>query len=214
MKVEVKSKRLKKQIAEHLRPDDLEQGLLAMVGEPDLVRDCLDRFTGGAIELGCRLVAAGAEALMVASPLSGAGHLSRRLYREWVVPWEKECLGRLQAQTGVPVYTGVSGLFADRLDLLLETGTAGLAGAIVPPTGDLDLARELGFLAGRAFLMGGIDAPGFLLQGSRALVKQRLAELATLPRKGFVLAPCSPIPAGVPEENLDLLRARNCPVDE
>jgi len=182
-----------------------EGGLLALVGEPARAGEMLGRFTAAAVEVGRGLVGAGARALLLASPESGAAHISRRLYREWVLPWEKECIARLAAATGIPVYTWLPGPAADRLDLLLATGTAGLAGAAAPPAGDLDLARDRAFLAERgAFLMGGIDPERHLLRRSPVALGRTLAELAALPRRGFILAPCRPIPAGVPAENLAL----------
>ena len=66
---------------------------------------------------------AGADAVLISSAFAGAPFLSRGMYEELVVPYERRVAEAIRAE-GVPVYTHTCGRIGDRLDLMLETGPA------------------------------------------------------------------------------------------
>jgi uroporphyrinogen decarboxylase len=186
---------------------DYTSGFMALVDAPDKVRDCLDRFTQGAIELACGQVEAGAHAVLISSAFAGAGLISRDHYATFVLPYERQVIEGIHARCEVPVYTHTCGAIGDRLDLMEATGTQGIDTLDPPPLGTIDLADAKRLTAGRLFIKGNLDPVHTLLFGSTADVRAAARERIRIagPGGGYILSSaCSVSPAAPPENILVL----------
>jgi hypothetical protein len=138
---------------------DHADALMALVEEPARVQACLARLAEGAIALAGGQAAAGVDALLMSSAFAGAGFISRRQYRAFVLPFERAVIeGIRRAWPDLPIYTHTCGAIGDRLDLLEETGTDGVDTLDPPPLGTVDLADAKQRLGGRLFIKGNRDA--------------------------------------------------------
>ena len=184
-----------------------EAALLAILDDPEKVKACLKRLTAGAIDLGRKQVACGADAVLISSAFAGAGFISRDHYKMFVLPYEKEVIAGIKAAAAIPVYTHTCGRIADRLALMLETGTDGIDTLDPPPLGTVDLAEAKALLGGKAFIKGNIDPVNTLLQGTRddivADVKKRLR--IGKPGGGYILSSACSVAPHTPPENIAIL---------
>lgn len=187
------------------------EALVALVEHPEKVQACLGRLADGAVALGLGQAAAGIDALLISSAFAGAGLISRRQYRAFVLPFERAVVdGLRRARPGLPIYTHTCGAIGDRLDLMEATGTDGIDTLDPPPLGTADLADAKRRLGGRLFIKGNLDPVGTLLRGSAeacfAAARGRLA--AAKAGGGYVLSTaCSVAPHTPPENVLQLRRA-------
>lgn len=190
---------------------DHAEALMALVEDPTRVQDCLARLAAGAVALGVGQAAAGVDALLISSAFAGAGFISRRQYRAFVLPFERAVVdGVRRAWPDLPIYTHTCGAIGDRLDLMEETGTDGIDTLDPPPLGTVHLADAKRRLAGRLFIKGNLDPVGTLLRGdeaaSHAASAERLA--AGKPGGGYILSSaCSVAPHTPPANILQLRRA-------
>ncbi len=188
-----------------------EEGLLALADDPGKARACLARLAAGAADLAARQAALGPDALLISSAFAGGGFISRKHYREFVLPYERKLIEEVRRRfPELPIYTHTCGKIGDRLDLLLETGTSGVDTLDPPPLGTVDLAEAKRVLGGRAFIKGNMDPVNTLLRGDpesvRADARVRLA--AAMPGGGYILSSaCSVAPATPPENLLVLAEA-------
>jgi uroporphyrinogen-III decarboxylase len=184
---------------------------MALVEDPAKVTACLARLAEGAIALGRGQAAAGVDALLISSAFAGAGFISRRQYRTFVLPFERAVVeGVKQAYPDLPVYTHTCGAIGDRLDLMEETGTDGIDTLDPPPLGTVDLASAKARLGQRLFIKGNLDPVATLLNGGAELcftaALQRIA--AAKAGGGYILASaCSVAPHTPPDNILQLRRA-------
>ena len=190
---------------------DHAEALMALVEHPAKVQACLARLADGAVAAGLGQAAAGIDALLISSAFAGAGFLSRRQYREFVLPFERAVVeGVRRAWPDLPIYTHTCGAIGDRLDLMEATGTDGIDTLDPPPLGTVELADAKLALAGRLFIKGNLDPVGTLLRGSAeqccAAARERLA--TAKPGGGYILSTaCSVAPHTPPENVLQLRKA-------
>ena len=190
---------------------DHADALMALVEDPGKVAASLARLAEGAAALGRGQAAAGVDALLISSAFAGAGFISRRQYRTFVLPFERAVVeGVKQAYPDLPVYTHTCGAIGDRLDLMEETGTDGIDTLDPPPLGTVDLADAKQRLGQRLFIKGNLDPVATLLNGSAdacfAAALERIA--AAKAEGGYILSSaCSVAPHTPPENILQLRRA-------
>jgi uroporphyrinogen-III decarboxylase len=194
------------QLAEAL---GLEEWLVALRAEPDAARDALFSLCEGTVEWMAQQVAAGADAVLVSSAYAGAGLISARDYRAFVLPCEARVITGFKARCpGTPVYTHTCGAIGDRLELLAETGTDGIDTLDPPPLGDVSLADAKRRVGDRLFLKGNVDPVGTVLRGTpetvRADARRRLAIAAE--GGGYVLSTACSVPPAAPPANVRALR--------
>jgi uroporphyrinogen-III decarboxylase len=184
---------------------------MALVEDPAKVAACLARLALGAAELGRGQAAAGVDALLISSAFAGAGFISRRQYRTFVLPFERAVVeGVKQAYPDLPVYTHTCGAIGDRLDLMEETGTGGIDTLDPPPLGTVDLADAKARLGRRLFIKGNLDPVATLLEGSAdSCFEAALGRIAAAKAGGgYILSSaCSVAPHTPPENILPLARA-------
>ena len=190
---------------------DHADALMALVEAPARVTACLARLAEGASALGRGQAAAGIDALLISSAFAGAGFISRRQYRTFVLPFERAVVeGVKQAYPELPVYTHTCGAIGDRLDLMEETGTDGIDTLDPRPLGTVDLADAKTRLGQRLFIKGNLDPVATLLNGSAdsclTAALERIA--AAKPHGGYILSSaCSVAPHTPPENILQLRKA-------
>ena len=190
---------------------DHADALMALVEDPAKVAACLARLADGAVALGRGQAAAGVDALLISSAFAGAGFISRRQYRTFVLPFERTVVeGVKQAYPDLPVYTHTCGAIGDRLDLIVDTGTDGIDTLDPPPLGTVELADAKQRLGGRVFIKGNLDPVATLLNGSAdscfAAALGRIADAKA--QGGYILSSaCSVAPHTPPENIMQLARA-------
>jgi uroporphyrinogen-III decarboxylase len=188
----------------------LEDALVALRRQPDLVKAFLAARCDATVELMAGHVAAGADAVLVSSAYAGAGFISARHYREFVLPFEArviEGFGACCPKT--PVYTHTCGAIGDRLELLAETGTSGIDTLDPPPLGDVLLADAKRRVGGRVFLKGNVDPVGVVLLGTPDAVREEAERCleAAAEGGGYILSTACSVPPSAPPANVAVLRA-------
>ncbi len=187
---------------------DYQNALMALLDDPEKVHAVLARLTLGAEDLAKRHIAAGADAILISSAFAGAGFISRATYESFVLPYEKQLIDAVRAaHPEIPLYTHTCGAIGDRLDLMLQTGTAGIDTLDPPPLGTVELADAVERLQGKAFIKGNIDPVHTLLRGDeetlREAVLQRLEVAA--PGGGYILSSACSVAPGVRPEMLEYM---------
>lgn len=187
------------------------EGMLALVDDPKKVVACLQRLEAGTIALACGHFEAGADAVLISSAYAGGGFISRRHYERFVLPYEHALVDALAARfPRRPVYTHTCGAIADRLDLMVQTGTGGIDTLDPPPLGTVDLADAKARLGPRVFIKGNMDPVNTILRGTPDQcyrdARERIAIAA--PGGGYILSTACSVPPHAPPENiLQLCRA-------
>lgn len=183
---------------------DYTDALLGLVDDPGRVKACLDRLADGAVELGRGQAAAGADAILISSAFAGAGFISPRHYREFVLPYERKVIDGIRSSCDIPIYTHTCGAIGDRLELMAETGTHGIDTLDPPPLGTVDLADARARTRGRLFLKGNIDPVNTVLLGTPDDVRAAAQERVRLagPGGGYILSTACSVPPGAPPENI------------
>jgi uroporphyrinogen-III decarboxylase len=183
----------------------VDEALVALKDDPSRVKSCLDALCAGTVELMTGCVAAGADAVLISSAYAGGAILSPRQYREFVLPFEARVVSGFKARCpGTPVYTHTCGAIGDRLELLEETGTAGIDTLDPPPLGDVDLAEAKRRVGDRLFLKGNVDPVGTMLLGTPGAVRADAARRIAIgaPGGGYVLSTACSVPPGAPPDNV------------
>lgn len=186
----------------------LEYGLMALMDDPEKAKKIMDRLNKNVILYAREQCKRNIDALKLSSPFAGAGFLSRDMYREFVLPYEKAVITAVHEEFGIPCYIHTCGAIGDRLDLMMETGTDGIECLDPPPLGTVDLEQASGILGDKIFIKGNLDSVNEL---SGTAVKQvfetacgRLRIGKKHPR-GYILSTACSIAPDVPPENISAL---------
>jgi hypothetical protein len=180
-----------------------EYALMAIMDDPQKAKQCLERLTLGAIDLGKRQAAEGVDAVLISSAFAGAGLISRGQYKEFVLPYEKKIVEGIQKEFDVPVYTHTCGSIGDRLDLMMETGINGIDTLDPPPLGTVKLDEAKIILSGKVFIKGNIDPVNTLLNSDKTGIEKDVESRINIgkPSGGFILSTaCSVAPHTQPEK--------------
>lgn len=184
------------------------EGMLALVDDPGKVVACLQRLEASTIELARGHFNAGADAVLISSAYAGGGFISRRHYERFVLPYEHTIVDALAAEFhGRPVYTHTCGAIADRLDLMVRTGTRGIDTLDPPPLGTVDLADAKARLGGRVFIKGNIDPVNTILRGTPDQCYRDARERIAVAGQGggYILSSACSVPPHAPPENIEQL---------
>jgi hypothetical protein len=183
-----------------------ERALMYLIDEPDRCRAILAAYAQGAADLGVRQARRGVDAVLISSAFAGGGFISPGQYRQFVLPYEAQLVGRIQ-QEDVPVYTHTCGRLGDRLELMAETGIDGIDTLDPPPLGSVDLEDAKRRVGDRVFFKGNIDPVGTLLTKTRAEVREdALWRLKIGSRRGgYILSSACSVSPRVPPDNLSVL---------
>ena len=184
-----------------------EEGLMALLTDPEKCHALLARFAAGASALATLQASRGVDAVLISSAFAGGGFISKAMYEGFVLPYERQVVEAIHA-AGVKAYTHTCGAIGDRLELMQATGIDGIDTMDPPPLGDTDLADAKRRVGDRLFLKGNLDSVNVLLRGSveecRQSARDRLR--AAKAGGGYILSSACSVAPRVPPENLLALR--------
>lgn len=138
-----------------------ENALMSLLTDPDRAHVILDYLSGVSVSHASAVGSHGVDAVLISSAFAGGPFLSRDMYKEFVLPYERKVTDAVK-KTGTIVYTHTCGSIGDRLDLMVETGTMGIDTLDPPPLGNTELAAALEELDGRVFVKGNMNAVKFM----------------------------------------------------
>jgi len=183
-----------------------EQALTGLVSDPGKAHAVLDRLTEGTIAWALGLLDHGADGLDHSSAFVGAPFLSRRMYQEFVIPYERRVSEAVKARGGV-IYTHTCGRIADRLDLMEQTGTLGIDTLDPPPLGNCDLARAKRDFGDRLFFKGNMNSVALLQYKTAEEVRAEALRplLIGKPGAGYILSTACSVAPHVEPWKLEML---------
>ncbi len=181
----------------------MEDGLMALLDDPEKCVAILDKTTEWSIALAVAQVRRGAAAIKISSPFAGSAFLSPDMYEEFILPFESR-LAKAVRDAGGAIYTHTCGAIGDRLDLICRTGVSGIECLDPPPLGDVEINEAVQQLRGRIFIKGNIDPVNTLLRGDDRKVRDDVGAIleATRPMEGFILSSACSVAPPAPPDNL------------
>ena len=188
--------------------DKLEDGLMALIDDEGKAKEALRRLNQNVLVYAREQCRRGIDALKLSSPYAGAGFLSRRMYQEFVLPYEQELIETVHREYGIPCYIHTCGAIGDRLDLMLQTGTDGLECLDPPPLGTVELKEASLLLGPNAFIKGNLDSVNELQNRTPDQVLEiarRRLEIGAGHPGGYILSTACSIAPDVPPENIAVL---------
>jgi len=184
-----------------------QAALMDLLTAPASVKTELEIWTTKVSRLARDMCATGVDAIKISSPFAGAGFISPECYREFVLPYEREVIRAIRGG-GAKAYIHTCGAVADRLGLMISSGTDGIECLDPPPLGNVELREAFELIGGRCFVKGNVDSVNLLLQAAPdevlADIRQRLEAGRNSP--GFILSTACSIAPGVRREQVMLLR--------
>lgn len=185
-----------------------ENALVALLTDPDACKAILGRYVRGCVWYGRELARRDADAVLMSSAFAGGGFISREMYREFVLPFERACWEGIKAKfPDIPCYTHTCGAIGDRLDLMVESGLDGIDTLDPPPLGTVELDRAKAQLGTRVFIKGNIDSVNTLLLGkfddAVEDMKRRIAW--GKPGGAFILSTACSVAPRVAPERLEIM---------
>ena len=178
-----------------------EEGLIALLDDPGICCRLLDKLSDiVSAQVKCYAPHA-PDAILISSAFAGAGFLSREMYKQFVLPYERKVVETIHS-FDLPAYTHTCGAIGDRLDLMAGTGIDGIDTLDPPPLGTVDLAEAKAEFGKQLFFKGNLDAVHEMLNADdetfEAAVRQRLE--VGKPGSGYILSSaCSVAPHVDPE---------------
>lgn len=173
-----------------------ENALVSLLSDPDKARAILERLTVASVTWGVAQAEHGVDAVLISSAFAGGPFLSPRMYRQFVLPYERRVTEAIKA-TGVPVYTHTCGSIGDRLPLMVETGTQGIDTLDPPPLGNTELADAKALIGDQVFIKGNMNAVELLAYETPEQVIEHASERIRIgmPGGGYILSTaCSVAP--------------------
>lgn len=183
-----------------------EAALTTFIENPKKVHAVLEQLTVSSVTWAVAQARHGVDAVLMSSAFVGGPFLSPRMYREFVVPWEKRVTDAVKAE-GVPVYTHTCGRIGDRLELMVETGTQGLDTLDPPPLGNTELAAAKAQVGDRVFIKGNMNAVEILLaHDADQVIAHATDRIVTgAPGGGYILSTACSVAPKVAPWKLELL---------
>jgi hypothetical protein len=184
-----------------------QEGLLALLTEPEASRSVLAHFTGLVKQLAIEMCSTDIDAIKVSSPFAGASFISPAFYLEFVLPFEREIAAAVR-KMGVHIYTHTCGAVSDRLEMMFDAGVSGIECLDPPPLGNVELADAKKRTKGRGFIKGNIDSVNTLLFGSHETVLNDARTRIEIGKEGggFILSTACSVAPRVDRSKLLLLR--------
>lgn len=183
-----------------------ENALMNLVMDADKSHALLDRLTEASVTWARAQARRGVDAVLISSAFAGAPFASRRIYQEFVLPYERRVTDVVKAE-GVAVYTHSCGSIGDRLDLMVQTGTMGIDTLDPPPLGDGDLAAAKRDFGDKLFIKGNLNAVAMLGMKTREEVLGYVSEVLRtgMPNGGYILSTSCSVSPKMEPWKLELL---------
>lgn len=180
-----------------------QSALMALIEAEDTCKRLLDQFTRQVIAQVECFAPCDPDAILISSAFAGGGFISREMYVDFVVPYERRVVDAIHNHA-LPAYVHTCGKIGDRLDLMADSGVDGIDTLDPPPLGTVDLARAKAEFGERFFFKGNLDAVNEMLRADdetfEEAVRQRLAIGA--PGSGYILSSACSVAPGVRPERL------------
>jgi hypothetical protein len=166
----------------------------------------LDALTEAAIIWAVAQVERGVDAVLISSAFAGGPFLSRKMYAEFVLPYEQRVV-QAAKQAGGVVYTHTCGRIGDRLDLMEETGTMGIDTLDPPPLGNVDLSKAKEQIGQRMFIKGNMNSVDLLDFTDKDQVREHAAGRIKIgkPGGGYILSTACSVAPKVEPWKLEML---------
>ncbi len=184
-----------------------ENGLLAMITEPEKVGRIMEKFTAGVVRMTREMAAhKSVDAIKVSSPFAGMGFISPEFYRQFELPYLTRVADAIR-ESGKTGYLHTCGHIHDRLEIMAESGIPGLECLDPPPIGNVKLDDAFRRIGDKMFIKGNIDSVNTLLEGTDESIRADVGEIMRIgmANKGFILSTACSISPRVPKENIQLL---------
>jgi len=183
-----------------------ENALMALIDDPSKVHAILDRLTEPTILWAQAQARAGVDAVLISSAFAGGGFLSREMYSEFVLPYERRLADAVRALKK-PVYTHTCGNIGDRLDLMVETHIDGLDTLDPPPLGNSLLDEAKRDVGQKVFLKGNMNSVELLLAKSEQQVVGEASRCLEAAREGggYILSTACSVAPRVESWKLEML---------
>jgi hypothetical protein len=183
-----------------------EEALIGLVTDRGKSHAVLQRLSDAVVVWAKALTKEGVDAVLISSAFAGAPFLSRKLYKEFVVPYEQR-VTQIVKSTGTIVYTHTCGSIGDRLDLMLETGTQGIDTLDPPPLGDGDLAVAKRDFGRNLFFKGNMNSVAILDYKTEAEVITEATSRIEIgkPGAGYILSTACSVAPRVEPWKIELL---------
>lgn len=145
---------------------------------------------------------AGADVLCVGGNVPG-GFLGRRIYEEYVLPYERDYIAVCQ-ETGVPAMYHNCGQIMNLVESYKELGARVVEPFSPPPLGDADLRKAKELVNGAYIMLAGVDQVNVLQKGTVEDVRRVTKETALIAKQGgkAILQSADFLEKGTPPENL------------
>ncbi len=134
----------------------LEEFLIKTILEPDIVRGFLDKLKQVTLLFGRAQIEAGADVLCIADHATG-DLISPEGYRDFLLPVHQE----INRELGCPTVLHICGDTADRMGFIGESGFDAFHF-----DSKVDAKKATGIISKRMSLVGNVNAPSTLLQGT------------------------------------------------
>jgi hypothetical protein len=183
-----------------------EQALIGLATDPGKVHAVLDRLTEASVTWAAAQARHRIDAMLISSAFAGGSLISRKMYSEFVVPYERRVAEAVKSE-GVPVYTHTCGKIGDRLELMAETGTQGIDTLDPPPLGNVELAEAKRLIGDQLFIKGNMNSVALLAYKTK---DQVIAEATRClregaPGAGYILSTACSVAPRVEPWKLELL---------
>lgn len=180
-----------------------EQALMALIDVPETCHRLLDILTKHATAQVQRYAVCEPDAILISSAFAGAGFISRDMYKEFVLPYEKLVVDAIR-RYDIPSYVHTCGAIGDRLDLMSETGVDGIDTLDPPPLGTVHFAQAKAEYGDRFFFKGNLDAVNEMLRADELTFEQAIKQRLAIgkPGSGYILSSACSVAPGVQPERL------------
>ncbi len=184
-----------------------QEGLFALIAEPDKAQKSLDHFTTLLEKLAEEMCKTGIDAIKISSPFAGSGFISPEFYGEFVAPYDGR-LARAIRTKGVHAYIHTCGAIGDRLSMMFDLGASGIECLDPPPLGNVELETAMRIANRRGFIKGNIDSVNILSNGTEEEILADARTRLDIGKKygGFILSTACSIAPMVKRESIVLLR--------
>ncbi len=152
-----------------------EQALLALIDAPQTCHELLGVLTKHVLAQVELYAACQPDAILVSSAFAGAGFISRRMYEEFVIPYEDRVFRAIRKH-GLKSYVHTCGAIGDRLDLMSRTAVDGIDTLDPPPLGTVHLEDAKSKYGERFFFKGNLDAVNEMLGADEATFERAIEE--------------------------------------
>ncbi|MCH5374129.1 MAG: uroporphyrinogen decarboxylase family protein, partial [Planctomycetes bacterium] len=146
------------------------------------------------------------DAILISSAFAGAGFISRPMYADFVLPYERRVTQAVH-KFNLPAYTHTCGAIGDRLDLMVQSGIDGIDTLDPPPLGTVDLQQAKTEYGSQIFFKGNLDAVHEMLMADDATFERAVRRRLEIgaPGSGYILSSACSVSPHVRPERLETM---------